>query len=170
MEPSATNNKKELRVQELLQKSVKKCAQAAKEQMSTGIFICTLLPILMFLVFVNPPMMWLKGVSVVALTLMCALSFRIQVKVTTHMSKANDVDELLSINEKIKKYKKISYGVGLLLMSVAFVILHYKGSVNATLMRTLPFAIVMTIAYAISGFIESKDYPEIKEIKEIMQK
>ncbi len=168
METKYLNNEKSLRIKELYSKSVKKCAEVAKEQRSVGIVICTLIPISAFLLFVDSPMAWLKGVTVVVLTLMLAFSFWYHIKVITRMSNAGDVDELLSINEATKKYKRFSYCVGLLLMGIAYGILHYNGSVNGVLMQAMPFGIAMAITWAISCFCETKDCPEIKEIKQLL--
>ena len=168
METKYLNNEKSLRIKELYSQSVKKCAKAAKEQQYKGIVLCTVIPIAAFLLFVNSPMAWLKGVTVVVLTLMLAFSFWYHIKVITRMSNAGDVDELLSINESMKKYRRFSYCVGLLLMGIAYGILHYHGSVNDVLMRAMPFGIAMAIAWAISCFCETKDCAEIKEIKQLL--
>lgn len=168
METKKYNTEKSLRIQELYNKSIEKCVNAAKEQQYEGIFLCTVIPIAAYLVFVEPPMAWLKGVTVVVLTLMLAFSFWYHIKVIIRMSNAGDVDELLSINEATKKYKRFSYCVGLLLMGIAYGILHYNGSVNGVLMRAMPFGIAMAITWAISCFCETKDCPEIKEIKQLL--
>lgn len=168
METKHLNNEKSLRIKELYSQSVKKFAKAAKEQRSVGIVICTVIPISAFLLFVDAPMAWLKGVTVVVLTLMIAFSFWYQIKVITRMSNAGDVDELLSINKAMKKYSRFSYCVGLLCMGTAFGILHYNGSVNDVLMRIMPYGIALAIAWAISCFFETKDCPEIKEIKQLL--
>jgi hypothetical protein len=168
METKKYNTEKSLRIQELYNKSIEKCVNAAKEQQYEGIFLCTVIPIAAYLVFVDPPMAWLKGVTVVALTLMFAFTFWYRFKVMTRMSQASDVDELLSINDAMKKYRKYSFYVGLVLMAVAYGILHYKGSVNAVLMTTLPFCAFLAVVWAFSGFSESKDCAEIKEIKQLL--
>lgn len=168
METKKYNTEKSLRLQELYNKSIEKCVNAAKEQQYVGIFLCTVIPIAAYLVFVDPPMAWLKGVTIVALTLMLAFTFWYHIKIITRMSQASDVDELLSINDSMKKIRKYSYFVGLVVMAVAHGILHYEGSVNAVLMTTLPFGALLALAWAISGYTESKDCPEIKEIKQLL--
>ena len=168
METKKYNTEKSLRIQELYNKSIEKCVNAAKEQQCVGIFLCTVIPIAAYLVFVDPPMAWLKGVTVVVLALMLAFTFWYRIKVITRMSQASDVDELLSINDAMKKYRRYSFFVGLVVMVAAYGILHYEGNVNAVLMITLPFGALLALAWAISGYTESKDCPEIKEIKQLL--
>ena len=165
METTNIITEKDLRILELYEKVIKGCADDADfSNCWVGTIISSILVALLYWGFVEPPMLWLKIVAILVAGLMCFFYFRYRRAIKLRMSQASDVQELLAVNDEVKKRRNVIVALNYFVMLMIYVILHYYGNWQDDLVRCWPLAILVPICY----YFEIGDCSEICEIKELM--
>lgn len=169
MEAKYCNNEKSLRLQELYETSIEKCAREAKQGMWTEVIIWVImLPVLFFLF--NPPMLWLKIAALALIAVgVSVMSYR-TVIANRNKSRAANVEELLRANDMERKRIKRYYNLFMGLFYVAWVALHYRGQFDGSFItQCIIWALLIPVTYWFSDLGRGKDCEEIREIKELVQ-
>ena len=165
METMNINNEKSLRIQELYEKAIKKCADDADfSNFWVGTIISAILVALLVWAFAEPPMLWLKIVAILVLGLLCFFYFRFRRAIKSRMSQAVDVQELLAVNDEVKKRWNVIVALNYVVVAVVYVILHYHGNWQNDLVHCWPLVILVPICY----YFDIGDSTEISEIKELL--
>ena len=167
METKNFNDEKSLRIQELYEQSINKCAKAAN-RLWLGIIGSLAFAALLLWTFYEPPMMWFKIVIAVIIAMMCVWTVVGTSKINARMGQAKDVNELLSINDKSKKRNKYFFIVSAFVVLVAWAVLHFDGSMESLRWHGMMGAISMLIISFLILCFSNQDCPEIREIKKLL--
>lgn len=169
METKYCNNEKSLRLQELYETSIEKCAREAKQGMWTELIILVImLPLISFLF--NPPMLWLKIAALAIIAVGVSILMRRSMIANRNKSRAANVEELLRVNDLEQKRVKRYYLLFMGMFYVAWVALHYKGQFDGSFItECIVWALLIPVTYWFSDLAQGKDCEEISEIKELVQ-
>ena len=169
METKYCNNEKSLRLQELYETSIEKCAREVKKGFWTEVIILVImLPVIYFLF--NPPMLWLKIAALALIAVSVSILLRRTMIANRNKSRAANVEELLRVNDFERKRVKRYYFLFMGLFYVAWVALHYKGQFDGSfIVECVVWAFLLPVTYWFSDVAQGKDCEEIREIKELVQ-
>ena len=162
------NNENKLRIQELYDETITKCARRVKNGWWVQVLILAVLVPVMYLLF-NPPMLWLKIAALLLFVLAVVLFMNRDIGANKKMSSAADVEELLRVNDTEKKKTKRYYYLFVGLFYVSFAALHYRGQFNGSfIVECVVYAILFFAIYWFSDMRRNADREEIREIKELL--
>ena len=110
METSAIKTEKEQRIQELFEMSIEKCGRAAKQSVWITILGIVLIVLLLMTVsFATVQSNVLKVCGSAGVVLLLLIQLWLSNQFNSQMSKAQDVNELLRVNDKQRKKLAILY-------------------------------------------------------------
>lgn len=160
------NNEKEQRIQELFEQSIEKCDRAVKRQKWMTIPSGIALAYVVFLAWHPTTQSFaIKACGAVAVLLLFLISSWLTSRFNSRMSKAHDVNELLSVNDKDRK-KLAIYST--IVMILAFAIIYGFAYLYGTMKPNIIIAILMIVLCVMTYIYASKDCPEVREIKRLM--
>ena len=168
METTESTSAKSQRIQELYRQSIDQNAQEARTYKWINIIVCIVLPVLLCWTFASSIKSWVGIAAIVVITALCVASCLNEVKGCILMSHAQNVDGLLDINTRIKRLKKYSYCLGVVIFYAAYVALRYDTSDDFNLVKTLILAVNWGVVWIIIYHYDNRDSSEIKEIKQLL--
>ena len=165
METSAIKTEKEQRIQELFEMSIEKCGRAAKQSVWITILGIVLIVLLLMTVsFAKVQSNVLKVCGSAGVVLLLLIQLWLSNQFNSQMSKAQDVNELLRVNDKQRK-KLAIFTTILILLSLAVVYVVMGGLEHPNPISAVICIMICVVFY----FRASRDCEEVRDIKELMR-